>query len=35
MFHLYEVPRLVRFIEREGKTVAASGWEFAGWGVVV
>ena len=25
-FHLYEVPRLVKFIKTENKTVVAKGW---------
>ena len=34
-FHLYEVPRLVKFIETERKMAVARGWEEGGMGVIV
>ena len=34
-FHLYEVPRLVKFIETERRMVVARGWEEDGMGVIV
>lgn len=34
-FHLYAVPRLVKFIETERRMVVARGWEEGGMGVIV
>ena len=34
-FHLYEAPRLIKFIETERRMVVARGWKEGGMGVIV
>lgn len=33
-FHLYEIPRVIKIIEAESRTVFAKAWGMGKWGVV-